>query len=85
MAPEQRKKEKEKTYSKSIVKCAILFILFVVLAAATPSTKEAATIIVIPAIVNNETVQEETKELYNIAKDYLKDLASGDKKNADGK
>ena len=40
-----------------------------------PSTKTLATMYALPAIVNNETVQTECKELYSIAKSALKDLS----------
>lgn len=51
-------------------------VVFIVLHAATPTTKEMAFIYVIPKIVNSEMVQKEipkeVKELYPIAKDFLK-------------
>jgi hypothetical protein len=43
-----------------------------------PSTKTAATMIVLPAVANNETVQREAGELYGIAKDALRELAKPD-------
>ena len=44
-----------------------------------PTTKQMAMIKVVPAIVNNETIQAECKEFYNLAKDGLKELVG--KKN----
>lgn len=38
-----------------------------------PSTKTAATMYVVPAIVNNETLQEDAGEFYELAKDALRD------------
>jgi len=40
-----------------------------------PSTKTAAAMIVLPAVVNNETIQAEAGDLYNIAKEALRALA----------
>lgn len=51
-------------------------VVFMILHAAMPTTKEMAFIYVIPKIVNSEMVQKEipkeVKELYSIAKDFLK-------------
>jgi len=38
-----------------------------------PTTKEAAFIYVIPTIANNEPLQSECKDLYNMSKLYLKE------------
>lgn len=38
----------------------------------TPTTKEMAAILVIPAIANNKNIQNEGKEIYDLAKEYLK-------------
>lgn len=50
--------------------------VFMVLYAAMPTTKEMAFIYVVPKIVNSEMVQKEipkeVKELYFVAKDFLK-------------
>lgn len=40
-----------------------------------PSTKSLAVIVVLPAIVNNEAVQGEAKEIYTLAKEALKEMA----------
>lgn len=47
----------------------------VLIYALLPSTKTAAAMIVIPRILNNETVQSEAAELYAIAKDALREAA----------
>lgn len=49
-----------------------------------PSTKEMAAIIVIPKLANsklvNETIPEEAKELYDLAKGWMKNMAGEEKK-----
>ena len=59
----------------------IFFIFMVIFAIALkpikafiPTTKQMAMIKIIPAIANNEDVQEECKELYQLAKEGLKEL-----------
>jgi hypothetical protein len=60
----------------------IAIFFFMALFVLTPNQKEAAMIIVIPKIVNNQEVQEgakqvvgEAKEIYDIAKSALKEYA----------
>lgn len=48
------------------------------LAAFIPSTKTAAAMVVVPAIVNNQTLQNEAGELYDLAKRALSE-AVGEK------
>ncbi len=55
-----------------------LFVPFLLLATFIPTTKEAATIYVLPAIVNNQTIQKESSELYQLTKDYLNKIVRGD-------
>jgi hypothetical protein len=50
------------------------------LAAFVPSTKTAAAMLVIPAIANSEAAHKEAGELYVIAKQALKDIASPEEK-----
>jgi len=45
-----------------------------------PSSKTAAAMVLIPAIANNETVQKEAGELYQLAKDGLKELVKPEEK-----
>ena len=47
--------------------------------ALTPSTKEYCAIKVVPAIVNNEKIQEFGDELYRLGVDWLKELRPQDK------
>lgn len=39
-----------------------------------PTTKTAAAVLLIPAIANNETIQDEASEIYQIAKDALREI-----------
>lgn len=43
-----------------------------------PSTKTMAAVVILPAIVNNETVQKEAGDLYALAKQGLKELVTPD-------
>ncbi|NLA66736.1 MAG: hypothetical protein GX856_00535 [Gammaproteobacteria bacterium] len=49
-----------------------------VLATVLPDSKTAAAMIVLPAIVNNESVQQESREIYELAKGALRELATSD-------
>ena len=53
---------------------ACLCVLFMSISTAkvlVPTTKEAAAILAIPIVLNNEQMQDETKELYELAKSWL--------------
>lgn len=52
----------------------VLAIMFLMAAAAIPSTKSAAMLLVIPTLANSEVVQQEARELYDLAKLGLKEL-----------
>lgn len=54
-------------------------VLFIAATIALPTTKQMAAIYIIPAIANNEQIQAEASELYDLAKDYLKSLAEEEK------
>jgi TRAP-type C4-dicarboxylate transport system permease large subunit len=47
-----------------------------------PSTKTAAAMVVIPAIVNNETIRKESGELYDLAKQALREAVTDKAKEA---
>ena len=47
--------------------------------ALTPSTKTAAAMIVVPAIANNEAIQREAGDLYDLAKQALAEAVKPDK------
>lgn len=49
--------------------CAVIFALAF---AVTPSGKTLAAMYIIPKIVNNENIQDEAKEIYILAKDWMK-------------
>lgn len=52
----------------------LLALMSMMAGAMTPSTKSAAMLLVIPAIANSEVVQAEARELYDLAKQGLKEL-----------
>lgn len=60
--------------SARIKKTGIIGVLCLVLAVFLPSSKTAAAIYLIPAIANNETIQQEAAELYSLAKEALTNL-----------
>jgi hypothetical protein len=47
------------------------FVLFCVISVVTPTTQQAAVILVVPAIANNENIQREAGDIYKLAKEYL--------------
>ena len=56
------------------------FLVAALTAALLPSSKTAAAMVVIPAIANNEKIQDEASELYQLAKQGLKQvIADGSK------
>lgn len=54
--------------------CFVLFIVFLVAYALTPTTKEMAAIKVIPAIVNSRDIQEIGQDFKVLAKEWLNEL-----------
>lgn len=62
---------------KSFVKRSVVALVAVsVVIAVVPSSKTAATMLVLPAVANNETISKEAGELYDIAKSALKELVA---------
>lgn len=57
----------------------LLWLPVLALAVFLPSTKTAAAMFVIPAIANNETIQRESGELYDLAKQALAEAVKPDK------
>ena len=55
----------------------IAWLVAVALAIFLPSTKTAAAMVVLPAIVNNEAIRKESGELYDLAKQALRKAATG--------
>lgn len=83
---EGKKEEREKARKPIIKRASRFFIssaLLAALASLLPSTKTAAAMIVLPAIINNESVQREAGELYRIAKDALRSISNDKPKEAD--
>ena len=58
--------------SPLVRKLAFVLAFSLAVACVTPTTNQMAAIVVIPAIVNSETVQEEASELYGLAKTWMK-------------
>ena len=72
----------KKDWHVAVKRTAIGSLLMLFLAVMLPSTKTAATMIVLPAITSDEvidTVTPEAKELYGLAKDALKNLGAKNK------
>jgi hypothetical protein len=66
-------------YGRRIATVAVLAVL---VNAFLPDSKTAAAVVLIPAIANNETVQKEAGELYQLAKDGLRELVKPEKENS---
>jgi hypothetical protein len=67
-----------------IFKGAFVVFLFGTLVTVTiPNKKDAAIIYVIPAIANNENIQEEAKELYDFAKAAMKEYLPAPKEEVE--
>lgn len=62
-------------------KAGVLAALSLTLGTFLPSTKTAAAMIVLPAIVNSQTVQTEAGELYGLAKEGLRNLVKSNTKS----
>lgn len=61
------------------------FMLFFLLFALTPSTKQAAAIYLIPKVINNESVQNISTNTLKILEEYTADLLKEMKEKADEK
>jgi ABC-type Fe3+ transport system permease subunit len=53
-------------------------VFFLILNTILPSSKTAAAMIVIPAVLNNQSVQTEAKELYTLAKQGFADMVKAE-------
>ena len=69
-----------KITAKWIKCCVPITLVALLISTFMPSTRTLAAMYVIPAIANNEDVQHEAKELYDIAKKGLKELSEPDAK-----
>lgn len=63
------------TLGRLLCKLLPVWVLCLVLWVVVPTSKEAAAIVVLPALVNSPTVQKESKEIYDLAKSWLKSQA----------
>lgn len=54
---------------------------FLLLSVLTPTTKQAAAIIMVPAIVNNEEVQKLPDNILRLANEWLEELGPGKEKS----
>lgn len=61
---------------------AILVAVLLPINALLPSTKTAAAMVIVPAIANNETIRKESGELYDLAKQALRDAVTDKAKSA---
>ena len=67
-----------KIFRRAGLAATIVFLLLMLL----PSSRSAAVIVILPAIANNEAVQREANDLYQLAKQGLKNLVEQDDDNA---
>lgn len=68
---EDRREARIKVRNKLTKMAAPIAVVCFIIATLLPNTKQAAAIIVVPAIANNEQVQAEAGELYDLAKQAL--------------
>jgi len=71
----QEIRDRISSYKNAAKKLIIIGFLSIFLMVAIPSKKDMAIIYVIPKIANNEVIQKESVEFYNIAKNALKEYA----------
>ena len=61
---------------------AIVACLLAVAVTLLPTSKTAAAMVIVPAIANNETIRKESGELYDLAKQALRDAVTDKAKDA---
>lgn len=61
-------------------KTGIIAVPVLIAAALIPSSRTAAAMIIIPAVANNETIQQEANDLYQLAKDGFRRLVTQEEK-----
>jgi hypothetical protein len=59
-------------FRKCLKASVTICVISILVAVAVPKTKEMAAICIIPAIVNNEKIQDEAADVYTLCKEYLK-------------
>lgn len=67
---------KERAATRALKPAAVCLAVFATVSAFLPSTRTAAAMVVLPAIANNETVQREAGDLYQLAKEALRNAAA---------
>lgn len=67
---------------KLIKPAALVAVVMLGIATFLPSSKTAAAMVVLPAIVNNETIRKESGELYDLAKQALREAVTDKAKEA---
>lgn len=89
VAPEMDVSKREAARGAALLavskKTAIPAILASIMVAFLPSTKTVAAMVVLPAIANNETIRKESGELYQLAKQALREAATGKDEKAAAK
>lgn len=61
-----------------IAVCVVICLGSITLRGVLPTSKSMAAIVILPAVVNNEAVQVEAREIYNLAKEGLRTLVTPD-------
>ena len=62
---------------RAVRRCGLVVAVATLGAVLTPTSKQMAAIIVLPEIANSETVQIEAREIYDLAKEWLRSSAVG--------
>lgn len=77
----------EKRAVKRVLPAVLLFVFSLTCSHMIPTTKQMATIFVLPKLINSELVQkdipEEAKEIYSLCKQYLKNQVDETKEKKD--
>lgn len=77
---ERKIKETKETEVRLFTGALIIFLTSISLLLFLPSEKSMYKIIIVPKIVNNETIRSDYKELYDLAVDALKEKLKGDRR-----
>ena len=72
--------ENEALAKKSSIWLLLIFLACISLLLFLPSEKSMYKIIIVPKIVNNETIRNDYRELYDLAVDALKEKLKGDRR-----
>ena len=77
---ERKIKETKETEVRLFTGALIIFLTSISLLLFLPSEKSMYKIIIVPKIVNNETIRNDYRELYDLAVDALKEKLKGDRR-----